>query len=377
MIETQRLPKDTARARPSPRAASRGTGFGMDSRSSLLLPLLALLVGLTAAWAGDQPPDTLATTPSWQPPNAEQVRTKVTAWLDEHKVDDQTRAKADKIWSVETRGPTGSALLEQVCETFALGDARARRLVETCSKPRSGLRLPDVAWLGDPKTPPLEANNLRLLYGRWLAHQRLFDESLEQLADLQPADVVDPASLLFYRSVAHHRLVDYEAGLETIEQLLEGPEAGPRRYKALAGLMKEDLKDLKEDSLDHIDRRMQDIERRLDLGRAGSKVRKIQDGVVESLDKLIKKIEEQLQQQQCGGGGGSNQPSSPAPDSRILGGSGPGEVTKRDIGSHSGWGDLPPKERQKALQQIGRDFPAHYRDVVEQYFRKIASEENP
>ena len=58
-----------------------------------------------------------------------------------------------------------------------------------------------------------------------------------------------------------------------------------------------------------------------------------------------------------------------------MGGKGPGEVTKRNIGSKSGWGDLPPKEREEAMQQIGRDFPAHYRDAIEQYFRRLATEE--
>jgi len=50
-------------------------------------------------------------------------------------------------------------------------------------------------------------------------------------------------------------------------------------------------------------------------------------------------------------------------------------VTKRDVGHKSGWGDLPPKQRDEALQQIGRDFPAHYRDIIEQYFRRLAAEE--
>ena len=58
-----------------------------------------------------------------------------------------------------------------------------------------------------------------------------------------------------------------------------------------------------------------------------------------------------------------------------MGGKGPGNVTKKDIGSESGWGDLPPKEREEAMQQIGRDFPSHYRDVIEQYFRPLAAEE--
>jgi len=34
---------------------------------------------------------------------------------------------------------------------------------------------------------------------------------------------------------------------------------------------------------------------------------------------------------------------------------------------------LPPKQREEALQQLGKDFPAHYRAAIEQYFRRIAS----
>ena len=53
----------------------------------------------------------------------------------------------------------------------------------------------------------------------------------------------------------------------------------------------------------------------------------------------------------------------------------PGDVAKKDIGHKSGWGDMPPKEREEALQQMGRDFPPHYRDAIEEYFRKLAAEE--
>ncbi len=96
--------------------------------------------------------------------------------------------------------------------------------------------------------------------------------------------------------------------------------------------------------------------------------------MIESLDKLIKELEEQQKPAgQCGGGGNiAVQPSGPGQP--ILGGKGPGEVDKKNIGNKSGWGDLPPKQREEALQQIGREFPAHYRDVIEQYFRKLASE---
>ncbi len=121
---------------------------------------------------------------------------------------------------------------------------------------------------------------------------------------------------------------------------------------------------------------MEDIRRRLDLGRAGPKVRGVEDGVIASLDKLIDKLEEQQQAAAAAAaaaakksGRGGAMPNAPLPDSRPMELKGPGEVAKRDIGDGSGWGNLPPRERDEALQQIGKDFPAHYRDVIEQYFR--------
>jgi len=63
-------------------------------------------------------------------------------------------------------------------------------------------------------------------------------------------------------------------------------------------------------------------------------------------------------------------------DSKAAGGSGPGEVEQRDTGSAKDWGDLPPKQRQEALQQIGKGLPSHYRQVIEEYFRKLARDGN-
>ena len=91
--------------------------------------------------------------------------------------------------------------------------------------------------------------------------------------------------------------------------------------------------------------------------------------------KQIKKKEEEQQQQEQNAGNNTRS-SRPAEASRPMGGKGPGEVTKKDIGSKSGWGDMPPKEREQAMQQIGRDFPAQYRDAIEQYFRRLAAENN-
>lgn len=62
----------------------------------------------------------------------------------------------------------------------------------------------------------------------------------------------------------------------------------------------------------------------------------------------------------------------PANDSYSGGAQGSGDINPSDIGSEEGWGNLPPSQRQEALQQIGKEFPSHYREVIEEYFRRLA-----
>jgi hypothetical protein len=170
--------------------------------------------------------------------------------------------------------------------------------------------------------------------------------------------------------------LDKEKGLKAIQTLLTNVANFPNRYRSVATLMKNDLESLKDESLDHISRQMEDVRRRLALGRAGKKVREVEDDVIAALDKLIKELEDRQQQQSqnSAGGGAAPQPQQAMPDSRIARIQGAGEVDRRRIGNTSGWGDLPPKQREEALQQIGKDFPPHYRDAIEQYFRKLAAE---
>jgi hypothetical protein len=341
------------------------------------LGLTLLSVFATVAPAQVDPiNDPFAVRPGLPAPNYEKVRDQALSWLADQDVDAAIAEAATELWRDTGSLPSGSELIDRLAQTFALGDPRASDLVEQCSKPREQLVLSPQDWLRDEQTPPLERNNLRLLLGRWLTHERMFDEAAEELADLKPEDVVDPASLLFFQGVVHHRLLNASQGLDSLDRLMTDVEEVPQRYRSVAELMVADLQGLEDDSLDHITRRMEDIRRRLDLGRAGKKVRGIEDGVIASLDKMIEELEKQQQDQQSSGSNGSNQSSQPAPDSRIMGGNGPGDVDRRDIGAEDGWGNLPAKQREEAMQAIGKEFPSHYRDVIEQYFRRLASEES-
>jgi len=323
-----------------------------------------------------KPKDVSAEPIEWSSPKAQQVKGLALDWLKTTAADQAVRGKVEAMWKDTPADTEPGVLFSRLTESVAMVDAEAAKLVELCSADRKEVLLPKFEWLKEEKTHPIVGANLRLLYGRWLVQQLLFDEAAEQLRGLKPDEVVDPASLLFYQAVVHHRLLEKNAGLSASQSLIEGSEHSPQRYVAVARLIRDDLKGLKEDTLDHIARRMEDIERRLDLGRAGPRVRKIEDGVIKSLDKMIKKIEESQQSSSSSSSSSSDniQSSSPAQDSQSMGGKGPGNVTKRGVGDTAGWGDLPPKEREEALQQIGREFPAHYRDVVEQYFRRLAAE---
>jgi hypothetical protein len=122
---------------------------------------------------------------------------------------------------------------------------------------------------------------------------------------------------------------------------------------------------------------MDRIRLRLGHGRAGTRVRKEEEDVIAKLDKMIEKLEEQIQQQQSSASGaqaGGNNPTQPMNQSNPGGVSGPGDVDPRDQGERTAWGNLPPKEREEALQQLGKDVPSHYRDVIEEYFRTLARE---
>ncbi len=350
----------------------------MTARSKVSLTFAAVALLAAPALAADARPNAeFARKASWKLPAAVEVREASLAWLADRDVDDATRAQLDTLWSSATSDENSAHLLDTLAVTLAAGDPRAKPLVEFCSRPQEGVALPDVAWLADENTQPLERANLRLLFGQWLVQQSLVDEAAGQLKDLKPEDVVDPAALLFYQAVLHHEALEREGGLAAIGRLLEQEPRLPKRYVSLARLMQADLEGLKDESLDHISRRMGDIRRRLDLGRAGPKVREVEDGVIASLDKLIEELEKQQQaaaSAAAASGRGTLRPSQPAPDSMPMGGKGPGDVAKKPIGNESGWGDLPPRQRHEALQQIGKDFPAHYRDVIEQYFRKLASD---
>jgi hypothetical protein len=323
---------------------------------------------------------------TWAVPSWDDVRREAQSWIEAHTgeaVDPVRLERARQLWPDEEPldDPTTDRL-DRFAASMALLDARAAAIVASSERPERV----DAAWLLPAETIQDEQMLhavMALFHGRQLVRHGHFDDGLRLLAGLDVDTACDPASLLFHRATCEHWLLDAEAGLATLDRLLEQADAIPVRYERLALLMRADLAELEDESLDHIARRMRDVTRRLGHGQAGPRTQSVQDGVIESLDKLIAKLEEQQQQQQsesggAGGGAGGSGGSRPMDDSRLAGGQGPGEVTRKDLENGEEWGNLPPHEREEALQQIAREFPPHYREVIELYFKRLASgDESP
>ena len=313
----------------------------------------------------------------YSPAKLEDVRLLFLDWANGRDAKKEDLEKVAELWALGATKPAATELLELVVQSFAIVDPDTQILLSKCQRSVASRIPPEANVLERDLDDAFFNSNLGLYFGRHLSQRRFYDEALYVLEEIDAANVVDPASYHFFRGVCEHHLLMKTEGLASINKLLSNTESVPVRYSTVAKLMQYDLKALKEESLDEVARKMRDVERRLGLGRSGQKVQKIEDEIIATLDDIIEKME----QQQGGGGGGGqggaqgskgNQPQNAAQDSVIKGSTAPGNVADKKIGSKDGWGSLPPKDAAKAKNLINRKFPTHYRQAIEQYFKKLA-----
>ena len=339
-----------------------------------MIVVLAMAGGVRAA-------DELERRATWSIPATADVKARLDDYLATKTLDEAAKLKIEALWPDEAQPLDGGELLDRLTASLAVVEPQAAEVVAAVRQDQVPPVAPKFEAFSNESLPPLVRDNLRLFVGRWLAQHDLVDESLEVLKDVAPDHVADPATLLFYQAVGQHRLLKKDECLAAVMKLLERESELPRRYVTLARLMEADIKPLKVDSLDEIARLMEDVRRRLALARAGKAVRDEEDQIVAKLEKMIEELEKQRQQQQQqkqqAGNPRGKRPNNPLDDSRAAELKAPGEVDPKSLGKKDGWGNLPPKQRQEVLQQIGRELPAHFRETIEEYFKRLAQDNVP
>lgn len=343
----------------------------------MILPLFTTLVH-------GSDPQLLKKQSSWNWPESEKVVQQINTYL-QSRVPEVERSQI-KFDGTDAAGLRGVGLLDYVLNATAKSETTVAALKAILDAPFAAENFAKMdaqlsSILANGSIPAWLRSDLQLSCCRYMVHHGLYDEALQRLLPLAQESTSDPATWLFCMGVCQHHLMQRTACLETLEKLLERETELPTRYAITARLMQADIKPFKEDSLDEIARMMNDVERRLALGRAGKTVRDKEQAIVDKLDKMIDKLEQQQQEQQQqqqqknGGKSKQQQPSQgkPMDDTQVAGQKGNGDVDQKDIGNGSGWGNLPPAQRQEALQNITKDMPSHFREVIEAYFKRLAS----
>ena len=348
----------------------------------MLRNLVACCILLAPLSAYGSDPLLLKKQSSWNWPESEKVIQQVNSYLQSRS--SPSAPSVAKLDSSDTLALRGVGLLNYVLSSTAKSESAVAAIKEIIDAPFAAGNYAKLdaqlsSILANGSIPAWLRADLQLICCRYMVHHGLYDEALQRLLPLAQEPTSDPATWLFCTGVCQHHLMQRTACLETLEKLLERETELPSRYAITARLMQADIKPYKEDSLDEIARLMNDVERRLTLGRAGKTVQDKEQAIVDKLDKMIDKLEQQQQQQQqqqqknAGKAPKPNQSGKPMEDSQLADQKGPGEVDQKDIGNGSGWGNLPPAQRQEALQNITKDLPSHFREVIEAYFKRLAS----
>jgi len=359
---------------------------------NLRLPALALSAAVLcggvamAADAEKTSPKEIASFGTISSPTPEVAKASAMAWLKSvNKTDATTLAKVEEIWKSDR------SILDKVADTICAGDAKAATLLADARDVNKPAPVDTPKLLQDAKQPVFYRANLTLAYAKALSNRRIYEEALDAMMLVKGEQVVDPSAYFFHRAVAEFSLMLRRQADESIVRLLDDVGDAPERYKMVAALMHFDMLTWQDKDLGWIARKMDNIQRRLDLTRGGSKTQQMQKEVLVRLDEMIKEKENQQKQQgncpnggNCPGGGqgqgspgnpsGSIPSGTPASDFGLPNGQNAGLVDTKAVQKLAEvWGTLPEKDRAKAMLELTRGLDPKYRDAIENYIKTIAA----
>jgi hypothetical protein len=250
--------------------------------------VLAASLAATTQAAEKKPAREEAAFGTLSPASDVQVRIQAANWLKEQGKYDALRAQFDEIWNKKDL-----TALERLTATFELASADVKKLMAEARDPLAAAPTEVPAFLKDTKTPLFFRANVGMAYAKALVNRKVYEEALEAMNTFKAEQVIDPGAYLFNKAVCEHGLMLKKDAQESIIRLLDDVPAAPERYKMVAALMHLDMANWQDKDLGAIGRKMDNIQRRLELARGGKTTQKQQKEVVARLDEIIKELENQ------------------------------------------------------------------------------------
>ena len=250
-----------------------------------------------------------------------------------------------------------------------------------------------MAVLARHDDPYLSAN-AAVFEARSLVEQKRIEAAQQRLATLAAQEVtlrdhtLHAADVRFLIGYCQLHTLHYDEAIKTLETFGKDYPHASERLQVTAKQIVQELRRRQADGISDVADLMAYAGRRLGHGTSNKAVTSKQAKAVALLDALIKTAEDKECKsgscKKCGGkskgckacGGppsGNQQPSSPANQSKLPGGgSKTGQLRATVARPGEAWGQMPESERDRILQAVKKNFPARYRELVEQYYKQLA-----
>ena len=184
----------------------------------------------------------------------------------------------------------------------------------------------------------------------------------------------------YYRVICLGQSREKEAAITAAKNFLRDyPDASERYRKSMEQVLNELVQEW-ESPLYDLAGRMDKAAREIERGKTGKGTQVEQKEIVDIIEELIKRAEQQEGQGQGQNNGGQqtprdgNQSNSPLNKSKVA----PGASRTGNLGGKKKpkpgdqWGKMRDKEREEVLQSLKEKFPDRYRELLEQYHRQLA-----
>jgi hypothetical protein len=311
---------------------------------------------------------------AFAPQAAAAVEQRLLEWLALAKPEESIARAVTAAWaeSKTEDAVAGDELLERLIESLSQADPALKGML---SEARQG-KIPEALVYEGVRSEPFFRDHVRLWHARWLTQHRLYDEAQQLLDQLTPEGLIDPATYFFCRATCQFQLLQAAEARDSLTLLLNNTLQVPPRYRAVAEMMQQELREFPEDGMPRVARVMNDVHRRLDLGRSGDSTQRQETRVIDLLDKLLEDMENQQDQQNGGGSGGQSQQNQSgqqgASQSQVKGAPADGVADRKELAEKGSWGMLDKQSEAKARELIRQQFPANYLDAISKYTQKIA-----